>query len=109
MKKLYINGQIITVEDKTPKAEAIIVENGKITFVGSSEEALSLKSDHEIVDLRSKTMCPGFIDSHSHFIASSFVTTTVNLAAPPVGKVESIKDVQKSFKKCNKREKAKTW
>lgn len=99
MKKIYINGNILTMEDSAPEAEAIIVEHGKIVFVGSTKEALSLKKDHEVIDLKNKTMCPGFIDPHSHFVASSFMTTTVDLSSPPVGKVKSIKDIQDILKK----------
>lgn len=68
MKKLYIHGTIITMDEQLPIAEAICIENGIITKVGSEKEILKLPhKEEECMDLQGKTMLPGFIDAHSHF------------------------------------------
>ncbi|MDE6182244.1 MAG: amidohydrolase, partial [Eubacteriales bacterium] len=71
MKKIiYYNGTILTVNDKMPEAEAVMVEDKKIKKVGSKDEILSLKDDNtELVDLEGKTMLPGLIDPHGHIVA----------------------------------------
>lgn len=68
-KKLYFNGNVITVNNKEEVVQAVAIEDGKIIKVGTNEEILSLKdNDTEVIDLEGKTMLPGFIDppwSHS--------------------------------------------
>lgn len=81
MRKIYFNGNIITVNDKDPIVDAVLVENGKIVKVGLKEEILKLKNeDTELVDLDGKTMLPGFIDPHSHIIAVAQTLMIVNLS-----------------------------
>ena len=68
MKTFYINGTIVTMEDSALYAEAAAVENGRILEVGSKEDVLKhYEESDEVVDLKGKTMFPGFIDGHSHF------------------------------------------
>ena len=40
MRKIYFNGNIITVNEKEPIIDAVLVENGKIIKTGSKEEIL---------------------------------------------------------------------
>ena len=67
-KKIYFNGNIITVDSNETIAQAVLVEDGKIKAVGNNEEILALATDAEKVDLEGKTMLPGFIDSHGHIV-----------------------------------------
>ena len=69
-KKIYFNGDVVTMNANQPSAEAVLVENGIIKKVGTTDEILALKTaDCEMVDLKGSTMAPGFIDPHSHLIA----------------------------------------
>lgn len=64
---IYYNGNIITVDDKNPKVEAILVGDGKILRVGKLGNILKLKGENtKLVNLEGKTMLPGFVDAHSH-------------------------------------------
>ena len=68
-KKLYFNGNVITVNNKEEVVQAVAIEDGKIIKVGTNEEILSLKdNDTEVIDLEGKTMLPGFIDPHGHIV-----------------------------------------
>lgn len=68
MSELYYNGTILTMDDRCPEVEAVLVENGKIVKRGTKETVFACKnSDTVMVDLQEKTMMPGFIDGHSHF------------------------------------------
>ncbi len=84
---VYYGGDIITmVGDEPQYAEAVVQSEGRIVFVGSKEEALATyggKADE--VDLRGKTMLPGFIDPHGHFMFALNMVNQVNVANPPVG------------------------
>lgn len=81
MKTFYINGTILAMEEKNLYAEAVCVENGRITAVGSREEILSFRTEEdEIVDLKGAVMLPGFIDGHSHFVGAANSMTQCELS-----------------------------
>jgi len=62
---LLTNGNIYTVTEKQPDAEAVAVKTNRIVFVGSNEDAKKFHAA-KIVDLHGRTMVPGFTDSHCH-------------------------------------------
>lgn len=103
---IYSGGDIITVNDAQPNAEAIAVKDGKILFVGSLVEANKFKgTGTRSVDLAGKTLMPSFIDPHSHYINSLLVANQVKLYAPPVGPgkdVDSIIAALKQFAETRK-------
>lgn len=82
MKTFYINGKIITMEeDGEVYAEAVCVESGRIISVGKKETVLELKQKGDkVIDLNGKTMLPGFIDAHSHFIGTANAMTQCDLS-----------------------------
>lgn len=90
MRTLYYNGNVITMNEAQPKAEAILVENGRIVAVGSSEALLEQRATAHLMDLDGATVLPGFIDSHSHFAASYEFP---RFDPSPVGKTDSVKDL----------------
>lgn len=64
---IYYGGDIVTVDDNVPHAEAVLVGDGEIVAVGSKRELMkSKRDDTRLIDLKGKTMLPGFVDSHSH-------------------------------------------
>lgn len=89
MKKLYYNGNIITVNESQPYADALLIANGKIQAVGTLED-ISAWVDEETqkCDLMGKTLLPGFIDGHGHICQPSGVASL--LYPPPIGEVDSI-------------------
>nr|WP_199077523.1 amidohydrolase [Pedobacter sp. ASV19] len=90
---IYTNGKIITVDAANTIAEAVLVKDGKILAVGSAKDISKLKnSATQIVDLKGKTLVPGFVDGHSHFMGLSR-SSTVNLGSPPMGDVKNIADL----------------
>ena len=92
---IITGGPIVTMEgDQPTTVEAIVVDDGRITFVGSRADALGRKGDGTVLkDLGGKTLMPGFIDGHAH--AQQFGTQAVgaNLLAPPDGTVNTIDDL----------------
>lgn len=61
------NGNIITLKQKGNRAQAIAIKNGNILAVGSNTEISKYigKLTHK-VDLKGKTVIPGFNDVHQH-------------------------------------------
>jgi len=77
---IFINGNVYTVDDKNPRAEAIAIEGNTISFVGSNVEALKLRADRtRLVDLAGKTVVPGFSDSHCHIFGIGEREMSLNL------------------------------
>lgn len=94
-KKIYHHGNVITVNDASPKAEAVLVEDGKIVAVGSNEDILAQQDGAELIDLQGKTMLPGFYDSHSHI---TFSYMFPKFETSPIGNVNSREDLVREAK-----------
>jgi predicted amidohydrolase YtcJ len=62
---LLVNGNVYTVNEKAPHAEAIAVKKDRIVFVGSNDEARKFHAPRTI-DLAGRTLLPGLTDSHCH-------------------------------------------
>ncbi len=62
---LLTNGNVYTVAEKQPTAEAVAVKANRIVFVGSNDDARKFRAA-KIVDLRGRTVVPGLTDSHCH-------------------------------------------
>jgi hypothetical protein len=92
---IITGGPIVTMEgDQPTTVEAIVVDDGRIIFVGSKAAALEQQGEGTVLkDLGGKTLMPGFIDGHAH--AQQFGTQAVgaNLLAPPDGTVNTIDDL----------------
>jgi hypothetical protein len=89
---IYYGGPILTMNgDDASYAEAVVVDEGKIVFVGAKAKALERKADAtRLRDLGGKAMLPGFIDAHSHFMFALQMVNQVNVAGPPVGPASDI-------------------
>jgi len=101
---IYHGGDIVTVDDKNPSAEAVAVKDGKILAIGKKEDVFKHKGERtKVVDLHGKTLLPGFVDGHSHFINALQVATQANCFSPPAGPVESNADVIRELQKLQAR------
>jgi hypothetical protein len=92
---IYTGGNIITINDAAPSAEALAVKDGTILAVGAKADVLKSKgAATRLVDLGGKTLVPGFVDGHSHFGGVGFQTVAANLLSPPDGPVKDIAELQ---------------
>ena len=65
--QILTNGKIYTVNDAQPWAQAMVVFDGVIEYVGSNEEANKyLNAETKLIDLKGKLVLPGFNDVHMH-------------------------------------------
>ena len=104
--ELFYNGDILTMEEDIPKyVEAVVIQNGKIVFVGSKSDAESKFKDSKKTDLKGKTLLPGFIDPHSHFGMVSNTMGQVDLNPEPVGKIKNIEDILQNLKEYKEKNK----
>lgn len=64
---IFINGNVLTMDDHFPKAQAVVVKDGTILYAGEEDKALTWEDSHtKIIDLDQKTLMPSFIESHIH-------------------------------------------
>ena len=64
---VFINGNIYTVNERQPRAEAIAVKGGRIIFVGSNARVKGFQGTAtRVIDLHGNTVVPGLTDSHYH-------------------------------------------
>lgn len=71
---IYRNGVVLTMEAGQPRAEAVAIGRGRILAVGSDDDVLALRSrTTRVVDLGGRTVLPGFIDSHAHWIGDGLM------------------------------------
>src|SRR6476619_1594235 len=74
------NGNIYTVNDRQPRAEAVAVKGERIVFVGSNREAQKyIGKTTRVVDLKGETVVPGMTDAHHHLEGVGFREMTLNL------------------------------
>jgi predicted amidohydrolase YtcJ len=64
---ILYNGNIITINDRQPRAEAVAVADGRFLAVGTNEKVQALATGKtKKVNLEGQTAVPGFIDAHTH-------------------------------------------
>ena len=78
---LYLNGNIYTMDISLPRAQAMGVDlsTGRILAVGSNDAVRRTGSKYtELVDLRGRTVVPGFIDAHVHLLATAYRSRNID-------------------------------
>ena len=77
---VFKNGNIYTVNERQPQAEAIAVKGDRIVFVGSNLEARKyVGTATRVIDLDGHTVVPGLTDAHHHLSGVGFREMTLNL------------------------------
>ncbi len=78
---LFLNVNIYTMDAAQPRAQALAIDtvSGHILAVGDNDEVRRVGSRHaEFVDLRGKTLLPGFIDAHIHLMYTAYRSYYIN-------------------------------
>lgn len=104
---LYKNGHIITLNDEQPFAEAMLIINGKISEIGTNEHLEKhVSSNTIVVDLEGHSVLPGFIDPHTHFAISMFLSEMHDLSGFTF---KSNKDIWNAFENIVKNTEKGKW
>ncbi len=75
-----INGKVYTIDARHPRAEAVAVYGSHILAVGSMGDVQRFVGDATtVIDLQGRTVIPGLIDCHVHFVAYALRAQEVNL------------------------------
>ena len=86
---LYRHGAVHTSAD--PFAEALLVENGVVAWIGADDTAdgLAARAD-EVIDLDGALVAPGFVDAHVHVLETGLALESIDLS--PSGGIHSLAD-----------------
>lgn len=77
---LIYGGPIYTVDSTQTRVEAVATHGDTILFAGSLAEAEMYKDDQtQIIDLAGKTMTPGLIEGHGHFMGLGYNELNLDL------------------------------
>ncbi|WP_447640862.1 MULTISPECIES: amidohydrolase [Chitinophagaceae] len=65
---IVYNAKVYTVNDRFDTAQAFAVKKGRFVAVGSTKSIVQEYSAAKKIDAAGKTIYPGFIDAHAHFV-----------------------------------------
>jgi len=102
---VVLNANVVTLNQKQPKAEAIAIQNGRIVAVGSNKEIRKyIGKKTRVIDAKSKTIVPGFVDCHVHMTGFGQFLQTLNLR-----NVESVKEMHQKLREYVQKNSEKAW
>jgi predicted amidohydrolase YtcJ len=91
------NAQIYTVNQSQSEAQAVVVADGKIVFVGDNKQALDwVSSETEVIDADGMMLLPGFIDTHNHVFEGASEVGGNCLLSP----VKTLRDQRPELQAC---------
>lgn len=73
------NGTIYTATDTQPTAKFVAVTNNRIGYVGDDESAILTDANTLTIDLKGKTLTPGFIEGHGHILGIGYNEMNIDL------------------------------
>ena len=92
---ILYNGDIITLDEAQPRAQALAIAMGRVVAVGSDDDVLNLATANTTkVNLNGKVVIPGLTDAHLHFEWLSRSLSTVDLYEVP-SKAEALERIAK--------------
>jgi predicted amidohydrolase YtcJ len=91
MDQIITNASILTMDATARRVRSLGVHDGRIAAVGDEAGVrAALAPDAAVIDLRGRTVVPGFIDGHTHFINSTFEAVQVDCSTPPLATLEEV-------------------
>ncbi len=88
--RVFHRGSVYTADRSGSWAEAVAVRTGRILMVGGDEEVLRTYPDAARIDLGGRTMVPGFIDAHNHYLMTGESLASIDARYPAVASVEDL-------------------
>jgi predicted amidohydrolase YtcJ len=93
--RLFVGGAVVTFDPAQPRAEALLVRDGRIAAVGPRVKLEQVaRPGAQVTELGGGAVLPGFIDAHGHLAEYVPLWTRPSLSPPPVGRVRSVADLQ---------------
>ena len=92
---IYHNGTILTMDSRASTASCLAVRGDRIAAVGGPDDVAPLRGpDTRLVDLKGRTMLPGFYDCHSHYMrAGMYNALYLDAFAAPIGSLKTLAEL----------------
>jgi predicted amidohydrolase YtcJ len=85
---IYTNGNIYTVNETFAKATSIVVKGDRILYVGDDAAAQKkYRAASPAVDLAGKTVIPGLVESHLHYLLLGEVLDRIDIFQKPKAEI----------------------
>ena len=82
---LIRNGRVWSGDPANPHAEAVAIQNDRIVAVGTEAVAWDAVSrDAAVIDAGGRSVLPGLIDAHNHYLATAEALASVDVRFPAV-------------------------
>jgi len=102
---VILNANVITLNPRQPRAQALAVKEGKIVAAGSNDEVGGyVDGETRVLDVDGKTVVPGFVDCHVHMTGFG-----QQLQALDLRDVKSIGDMKDRIRRYAENNPGKTW
>ena len=94
---VFYGGTVVTVNEKQPQVTGLAIKNGNIIAVGDQASILQdyVGSNTQLVDLKGRTLMPGFVEPHLHISATAlteFVALNLSSFKLPYDSIDTILD-----------------
>lgn len=94
---LMANARVVTMDDAGSEFDALLVHDGRITWIGDSANLPEVDDDTIRIDCEGRTILPGFIEPHMHLSAIAALRQFENVGPfrfPTVrGAIERLREV----------------
>ena len=98
-------GTIYTMDTSQRVVEAVVVNADTIVFAGSAQAAREwIGEETKVIDLQGKTMIPGFIEGHGHFMGVGYNELDLDLSG-----VKSFEEIVERIKIAASKAKPGEW
>jgi predicted amidohydrolase YtcJ len=102
---ILINGDVLTCDERMPRAPGIAVGGGRILSLGAARDLRSWSGRQtRLVDLAGATVIPGMIDAHAHMDREG-----LKFLYPSLASCHSIRDIQLLIRRLVARRPAAEW
>jgi predicted amidohydrolase YtcJ len=98
---VFVGGRVATMVRGRPWADAVVVQGGRIAYVGDESGAREhAPAGAEVVDLGGGVLIPGFVDAHDHLTSLAGVLNAgVNLNG--IAEPQALLDAIEAYAKAN--------
>ena len=100
--KTFVNGKVFTARNEQEFASAFTIAGGTITWVGNTSEV----NNPEAIDLRGRTVLPGFIDVHTHPALVAATGSSILCTVPVVNSIAEMIEALKTYSNFGKNDNA---
>jgi predicted amidohydrolase YtcJ len=96
---------VYTADSANPRAEAVVVDDGRIVYVGSSDSAQTFVGRRTMVlRLPGRLVLPGFHDTHVHPVSGG-----IELAQCDLNEAATLADIRRVVVGCARRDDSASW